>query len=130
MNRNLKLAVGGAVAGILALSACSVDDDHDDRRHCSTSTQYVPLYFFSGVYYYDAGHHKRVPDHKLPQSAKKVPGFKPAPKTVKPPVNKAPKTDGSSSGSKPAPKAPAAKPAPAPKAPAAPAPAPRVGGRR
>lgn len=127
MNSKLKLtAVALGATAVMTLTACGVDNDRD-RSQCQTSTQYVPMYFFGGVYYYDAGHHKRVPDYKLPKSAKKVPGFKSDPKTAKPPVNKAPKgSTGNGSGSKPN----MQKPAPAPKAPAAPAPAPRVGGRR
>jgi hypothetical protein len=99
MKRTLA-AVALSCALIAGTAACSVDDDHEDRRHCSTSTQYVPMYFFSGVYYYDAGRACGVPDYKLPKSAKRVPGFKPNPKTAKapsgstgskPPMNKTPK---------------------------------------
>jgi hypothetical protein len=112
MNTKRTLATVALTGALIAgTAACSVDDDQD--RHCTSATQYVPMYFFGGTYYYDAGHHKRVPDYKLPKTAKTVPGFKANPKTAKPPVNKTP----SGTGSKPNMNKPAPKPAPAPKAP-------------
>jgi hypothetical protein len=125
MNTKRTLAAVALNAALIAgTAACSVDDDHDDRRHCSTSTRYVPMYFFSGVYYYDAGHRKRVPDYKLPKSAKRVPGFKPNPKTAKAPMNKTPKAPMNKT-----PKAPSGSTGSKPSM-NKPAPAPRVRGRR
>ena len=127
------VALTGAL--VVSTAACSVDDDHDDRAHCSTV--YVPM-FFSTVdrhYHYDSPKGKVVPAHKVPASARKFAGYKP-PAAPKAPVNKAPKTDTKKPGassSKPDlnKQPPAAKPAPAPRPAPAPAPAaPRVGGRR
>lgn len=130
------VALTGAL--IVGTAACSVDDDHDERAHCSTV--FVPM-FFSTVdrhYHYGSPTGKVVPAHKVPASARKHSGYK-APAAPKPPVNKTPKGNGKVDTTKPggsqpkpktpdAPKAnnPAPRPAPAP----APAPAPRVGGRR
>lgn len=108
MNRSLKLAAVAATAA-LALTACA--DLNDDDR-CKSKTTVLIFNTATGHYHYGSPTGKPVPAYKVPQSARKVPGYKPV-GPAKPPVVKAPAAK-PGTGSKPGYKAPA----------------PRTGGRR